>query len=271
MKHKSRNQKMHIEVTTITPEMAAVMLANNPANRNIKKMHVDAIARDMAAGRWQTNGDAIRMNCDGSLIDGQHRLAACIKAGVAFDTVLITGLSADVRATIDGGAKRTHGDRLSMLGVANGMAVSATARLVGGIATGQGRTIPLTGQELDAILAAHPGIPESVRYADHAFRGLRTQLAAIHYIGHATGYGAKADAYVDVFRTGLPSYRGCAAHALRERIIKHAGSISQYSISDTIAAICSTWRHFTANTPVKTIKIVDDIRIPGWTKDRLGL
>lgn len=262
---------MQILIKTITPEVAAVMLENNPANRNIKRHHVDAMARDMAAGRWQTNGDAIRVNCDGSLIDGQHRLAACVKSGVPFQTVFISGLDADVRATIDGGAKRTHGDRLAMTGVANGMNVSATTRLVGGIANGQGRTVQFTGQELDAILTAHPGIPDSVRYADHTFRGLKNHLAAIHYIGHATGYGAKADAYVDVFRSGLPSYRGCAAHALRERIIKHVGSLTQYSPGETLAALCGTWRHFTTSTPVRTIKIVDDIRIPGWTKERLGL
>lgn len=262
---------MQIEIKTITPEVAAVMLENNPANRNIKRSHVDAMARDMAAGRWQTNGDAIRMNCDGSLIDGQHRLTACVKSGVPFQTVVISGLPSDVRATIDGGAKRSHGDRLAMTGVASGNNVSAVTRMVGGIATGQGRTVQFTSQELDAILEAHPGISDSVRYVDHAFRGLKTILGAIHYIGHATGYGAKADAYVDVFRSGLPAYRGCAAHALRERIIKHAGALTQYSNAETIAAVCGTWRHFTTNTPVKTIKIVDDIRIPGWTKERLGL
>ena len=261
---------MKIELTTITPEFAAKILENNPSNRNIKRDHVAAIARDMAAGRWQINGDAIRMNGDGSLIDGQHRLSACVMAGVPFQTVVITGLSHDVRATIDGGAKRTHGDRLAMLGVHNANVVSATARLVAGIATGQGRRMTMTSQELDAVLEANPGIHASVSFANKAFPRLGSTLSAIHYIGTATGYGDKADRYVDVFRDGIPSYPGCAAHALRERIIKHDAALSKYSTDQLIAAVCGTWRHFVTNTPVRQIKIVDDIRIPGWTREKAG-
>jgi hypothetical protein len=262
---------MQIEIRTITPKIAAAMLENNPANRPIKRQHVDAIVRDMVGGRWQTNGDAIRLNCDGSLIDGQHRLTACVEAGVPFETIVITGLPSNVRATIDGGAKRTHGDRLSMVGVANANSVAAITRLVAGIATGRGRTERLTNQEADAILAANPGIHNSASACNKAFKGLGTILGSLHYIGHATGNGSKADAYVDVFRTGVPAYPGCASHALRERIIKNSNEVTRYSIDDTIKAACATWRHFVTDTPVKQIKLVSDIRISGWTADRLGL
>lgn len=261
---------MKIELTTITPEVAARMLENNPSNRNIKRDHVAAIARDMTAGRWQINGDAIRLNGDGSLIDGQHRLSACVLSGVPFQTVVITGLSHDVRATIDGGAKRRHGDRLAMLGVHNANTVSAAARLVAGIATGQGRRISMTSQELDAVLAANTGIHTSVNFAGKAFQGMGSVLSAIHYIGTATGNADKADRYVAVFRDGIPSYQGCAAHALRERIIKHDTAPSKYNSDQLLAAACGTWRHFVTNTPVRQIKIVDDIKIPGWTREKAG-
>lgn len=262
---------MLIEIRKVTPDEAARMLDNNPANRPIKKDHVASMARDMVHGRWQTNGDAIRLNCDGSLIDGQHRLTACVEAGVPFETVVITGLPSNVRATIDGGAKRTHGDRLAMVGVANANTVASITRLVAGIATGRGRTERLTSQEADAILRANPGIHTSASVCHKAFKGMGTILGSIHYIGHATGNGALADAYVDVFRTGVPSYPGCAAHALRERIIKHSNEVSRYSIDDTIKAACATWRHFVTQTPVRQIKLASDVRIPGWTPDKLGL
>lgn len=261
---------MHIEIRTITPDEAAKLLENNPANRPLKAGYVSAIARDMAAGRWQLNGDAIRLNCDGSLIDGQHRLSACVASGVPFTTIVISGLPADVRATIDGGAKRTHGDRLAMLGVANANTVSSIARLIAGIATGQGRRISLTSQELDAVIAANPGIHQSASICHKAFRAMGSVLGAIHCIGHATGHGEKADAYVDVFRTGIPSYMGCAAHALRERMIKHADTVSQYKYDDTIVAACVTWRHYLTGTPVRQIKLVSDIRLPGWTREKAG-
>lgn len=262
---------MLIEVRKITPAVAAVMLSKNPANRPIKKGHVEAMARDMANGRWQTNGDAIRLNGDGSLIDGQHRLTACVEAGVPFETVVISGLPSNVRATIDGGAKRTHGDRLAMIGIANANTVASITRLVAGIALNKGRDVRLTTQEADAILNANLGILDSASVCNGAFKGMGTILGSIHYIGHATGKGELANAYLDVFRNGVPFYQGCAAHALRERIIRHANDFSRYSLDDTVKAACATWRHFTMRTPVKQIKLTGDYRIPGWTPDRLGL
>lgn len=262
---------MQVEIRKITPEVAAALLENNPANRPIRKPHVEALARDMASGRWQVNGDAIRMNCDGSLIDGQHRLSACVKAGVPFETVVISGLPADVRATIDGGVKRTHGDRLSMIGVANANTVASTTKLLAGIATGQGRGVSLTTLEADAILRANPGIHYSVSHCHAAFPGLGTMLSALHYIGHATGQAERADAYVEVFKSGVPNYSGCAAHTLRERLIRHQNELSRYSYDDKLRAACATWRHFVTRTPVKQIKTTGEIRVPGWTPDKLGL
>lgn len=262
---------MRVEIRKITPEVAAALLLNNPANRPIKRDHVASIARDMAAGRWQVNGDAIRLNCDGSLIDGQHRLSACVKAGVPFETVVISGLPADVRATIDGGAKRTHGDRLAMVGVANANVVASTTKLIAGLAHGQGRNVSLTTLEADAILAAHPGIHYSASHSGKVFPGLGTILSALHYIGTATGQGERADAYVEVFRTGVPNYAGCAAHALRERLIRHQNEITRYCYDDKLRAACATWRHFVTKTPVKQIKTTGEMRIPGWTPDKLGL
>jgi len=40
-------------------------------NRGIRPAVVDAYARDMAAGHWRLNGDPIRFNKKGQLIDGQ--------------------------------------------------------------------------------------------------------------------------------------------------------------------------------------------------------
>lgn len=261
---------MKIEVTTITPEVAAIMLQNNPVNRNLRKRYVNSLARDMMSGAWQVNGDAIRLNCDGSLIDGQHRLSACILAGVPFKTVVISGLQNDVRQTIDGGIKRTHGDRLSMAGVANANHVSAVGRFIGSVAFGM-LNANFTNHELTVIIDRAPSIHRSVNVGTNAFPGMGKLLSGIHCIGHELGQSEDADAFISVFKTGLPTYPGDAAHVLRERIVMHQGKLTAYGREDLIRATIQAWRNFSSKTPTKIIKASDDVRIKGWTPERIGL
>ncbi len=49
-------------------------------------------ANAMKSGEWKYNGESIKVCTDGSLLDGQHRLEACIESGVTFDTLLVTNL-----------------------------------------------------------------------------------------------------------------------------------------------------------------------------------
>lgn len=67
-------------VLIITPEMAKKYLQNMKTNRNISFARVNAYARDMERGAWQENGESIVFNKSGQLVNGQHRLAAIVKA-----------------------------------------------------------------------------------------------------------------------------------------------------------------------------------------------
>lgn len=111
-------------VETITPERAAELLARNPRNRSLKPTVVDRYSRDMAAGRWTLNGEPIILNGDGSLRNGQHRCAACVKAGVPFQTLVVTGVDDDAMPTIDTGVNRSLADYLGIAGNPNASIVS---------------------------------------------------------------------------------------------------------------------------------------------------
>ena len=257
---------MQIEVRTIQPELAAAMLENNPQNRNLRKFHIWQIAEDMRSGAWQLNGDAIRLNCDGSLIDGQHRLAACVLAGVPFETLVISGLPNDVRATIDGGARRSHGDRLAMAGVKHANTVAAAARVALRIAENTAKDRHSV-QTVQRFLDNHPDFANSAIEANTVkFGGLGSVVTALHYIGHFTGNGGRADDFVSVFTSGIPTYPGDAAHTLRERIIKHGKGAP---FPDMVPPTVQAWRNFLARKPIRVIKSADDIRVPGWTPDVL--
>lgn len=265
------SQTIQVEVVEITPAWAADLLTRNPKNRNLRKSHAEAIARDMSRGDWQFNGDAIRLNGDGSVIDGQHRLTGCVLAGVPFKTLLVRGLSSDVRATIDSGAGRTIADRLGMSGVPNSHTVAAAIRLMVGLATGQGGRAVVTPSEALRVMQAHPDVVKSAAACHHAFPGMGSTLTAFHYIGTVTDGADTADTFIEVWKTGVPFYSGDAAHILRERVIRDRGTYQQVKGHDRLPLVISAWRAFRTMTPVTKIMPARDLTLPGWTADVAGL
>lgn len=115
---------------TITPEIASKMLESNINNRRIDRKVVARYARDMENGNWQYNGDAIRFDKSGRLLDGQHRLLACIQSGKPFTTAVVRGLDDSAQLTIDAGKTRTMADVLGMAGENNATAFAAVLRAI---------------------------------------------------------------------------------------------------------------------------------------------
>ncbi|MEH7879332.1 hypothetical protein V7799_17715 [Rhizobium laguerreae] len=70
---------LKVKAVMVTPEMAENILAARGPNRNVSASVINKYARDMLAGRWQLNGQTIKISKDGQLLDGQHRLEAAKK------------------------------------------------------------------------------------------------------------------------------------------------------------------------------------------------
>ena len=100
-----------VSVETITPEMALKILDGNDRNRLVRPLKVNEYARDMASGNWKFTGDSIKLN-GSRVLDGQHRLLACVQANVSFETVIVRGITEDAHPAIDAGIKRTMSDEL---------------------------------------------------------------------------------------------------------------------------------------------------------------
>lgn len=152
---------MPVDVVRVTPELAATWLAANTHNRNMRPTRVRAFADDIAAGRWVPNGETIKFTADGVLIDGQHRLAAIVSAGVSVDLLVVRGLPMSAQETIDTGATRTFGDVLSLRGEQRAAALAATCRIVyewqvSGGTLPAGHTANPTHAQLSDVLAQHP-------------------------------------------------------------------------------------------------------------------
>src|SRR3990172_2754159 len=81
-----------LEVVEITPDLAARWLLSNTHNRTMKVKAIARYAADIRSGAWYVNGETIKFAADGTLLDGQNRLRACIEAGRAFTSVVVRGL-----------------------------------------------------------------------------------------------------------------------------------------------------------------------------------
>lgn len=117
-----------VEVVTLTPVLARLLLARNRENRPISEVNLDRIKRDIHAGHFTFNGEAIIVSHSGELNDGQHRVRAVLETGKSIRTVIVFGPARETRMTLDQGVVRTVGSYLAMKGFtdANNLAASAS-------------------------------------------------------------------------------------------------------------------------------------------------
>lgn len=104
------------KVETITPQMAQDYLGANVKNRTYNKRHARALAKMIQEGLWVFDANPIKFAENGFLIDGQHRLQACIIAQTPIKSLVVRGLPYEAFHNIDTGRARTAGDILSIEG-----------------------------------------------------------------------------------------------------------------------------------------------------------
>jgi hypothetical protein len=116
-----------IKVEEITPERAAQMLAAPHASqRKLSPSWVSVLAERILCGAWDLNAGIIRVAPDGSLVDGQHRCAAIVKAGKPVHSMIAT---LPWSSFTDDGRRRTVADRNSV-----SKRMAAVCRLAGRVA-----------------------------------------------------------------------------------------------------------------------------------------
>lgn len=177
-----------VRVELITPDKAQNYLGQNTHNRHLRQSAVNAYARDMAAGVWQWNGDGIKIATDGTLLDGQHRLAAIVQSGVSLFLPVTSGLPVAAQETMDTGIHRTFADALSLRGHANATALGSVCRTVltweRGVRHfgGGGRNRRFTSHELSGVLDRYPWIVDGMGTVNRLRRaGLPASAGGLAY------------------------------------------------------------------------------------------
>lgn len=132
---------MKVELKTIWPsEAKEILQTKNYNNRPISAISVKKIANDINNGSYVLTHQAIAFDVTGRLIDGQHRLSACVMANKPIAILVATGLPVSQNVgdgvintfeVIDSGKSRNVSQMLLLSGMKNSSQVAATAKAVG--------------------------------------------------------------------------------------------------------------------------------------------
>lgn len=211
---------LEVSIREITPEEALQILDRNPDNRSVRQQRVQQYARDMKAGRWRIGAGALLFNGNGDLMDGQHRLLACVLAGKPFSTVVITGMTQADHATIDTGMTRTFSDELRWREESNVAELAAVCLLGWTYDNNQpGKAGKIGGSRIELLtwLNKNPDVRESVR-AGRSVKELLMRTTAFtitHYIVVREHGPAVADAFLNHLMKGTDYAPGDPCLALR--------------------------------------------------------
>lgn len=183
------------KLVTVTPELAQEWLGKNEFNRSPRSATVREYEQAMRDGLWRITGDTIKFDKNGRLIDGQHRLMACVRAGKPFQSYVVMGLSTEAYLSVDSGVKRGLGDMLSYAGMRDRPAqVAAAFRYALSVPMIEEGTIAPSSLGRDRLerqtilkqtQAHHKEMLESLRAIDELGNkpfAPRTLFAALHFL-----------------------------------------------------------------------------------------
>lgn len=93
-------------VEVITPALAAEWLKRlHPSQRKLRERNVADYMRSLKSkDGWALQADAITFDAEGRLMNGQHRLTACVRAQVSFTALVLRGAPEESMAVIDIGS-----------------------------------------------------------------------------------------------------------------------------------------------------------------------
>lgn len=257
------------EPVLVTPEMAAHWLKTaNTRNRALRPRGVSDMARDMAAGKFAMNGEAIKFGWDGNLLDGQHRLAAVVEAGVAVLMLVITGLDPATQETMDSGRRRNAGDALTLRGEHHTQALAAILRKVWQWERGDtrfnGRAVPTTA-ECTALLGERPELRRSAEISVRIYKQFRYIPQSILGTAHYVFSGISTESAVWYFaRVGdgaeLPT--GHPVLTLRNRVIADKGASRRIDAAQHMEYLVRTWNAYRDGRDLERIVVTPGGQMP---------
>lgn len=173
----------------ITPEMATKLLEANSLNRPLSDGHVKRISAQITAGKWQFNGDTIKIADNEQVLDGQHRLWAVIDANTPIETIIVRGIAPEAFSTIDTISRsRSFGDVIALAGhkrhrnaIGGALGWLLRWQRKDGMENYKSPDFRLENSDIEAAFVSNPGIVRAVEAATKLRTICNTSIMAFFY------------------------------------------------------------------------------------------
>lgn len=258
-------QLPYSKLEEMTPDWAnKLLMKRSPTERRLDMKHMENLARLMKNEMWEINGKTICIDMNGMLLDGQHRLAACMRANTSFWTFIVYNLSAETHHTIDTAQRlRSVTQILHSRGEHYPGPLSAALRSL--LKYERGWSMHVTGTwvymapaELQDALGRHPDIRSSVAWAYNELRWLRGHTgicAALHYLTTKSDVN-KARSFWGGFGYGISEDGADPVAQLRNRLLEEQAKRGMKVPPEMIYRwLILTWNTWKAGRKPKHLKL----------------
>lgn len=266
---------MYSKVMTVTPKEAREWLdTKNSRNRPVSENAVAKYSQEMKQSRWRLNAQGLIFGASGNLLNGQHRLLACLRSNTPFETLVTWGVDDAAFDTIDDCNTRSLADVLHIKGEAGSRFLAAGVRFLWEYATGQIETKDLrkgkiaTKPLLEATLDKHRKITTSVKFylmlkARPGGLLIPAGMAiGLHYL-FALVDEKKADEFFSRLQSGLELTEDNPVYILRNRLISgQKEASSKLTRSAMFFYTVTTWNAYANGTYVKRLVFNADTPTP---------
>lgn len=216
---------MFTQIELITPEIAAQYLKKNGANRTLTERHVARLEKAMRDGEWTLNGEAIKFDRNGRLIDGQHRMQAVIRSGECVRMLVVYDVPEGSFDTLDTGRTRSGGDVLSIIGHINTNVLASAARIV--LAWEQGDIyramlgVPYSHRAIKECVTRHPNLCAfATKGATSSVYSMAMRVGISYLAIHTGAEKSVIDEFWDRLCDGIGLQSDSPIWQLRERMIQ---------------------------------------------------
>lgn len=238
----TKNIKITVEI--INPDTASAYLEMNTSNRPLSSNHTTRLVKSAREGQWQFNGSTIVFADDGRLVDGQHRLRACVISRVPMVTLVVRGVSFKAFETLGDVKQRTKSETLAVCGEHNYSVLSSAILALEKYTKHPESTRVYSSVEMLKILEDNPGLRDSVNLCIK-FRKLYSPqiMAVFHYVFGRIDKCA-SDEFVKLLLNGGGMIAGHPIFILRERLIRDRAATTKLPEIAVAAMIIMTWNNW---------------------------
>jgi hypothetical protein len=260
----------------VTPDLAEYFLeicGKEFNNRPINQDRVDAYGRDMKTSNWRHNGETIKFDTSGILVDGYTRLTAAFYHSADFVTDVRTGVDKDAVATIDTGRPRSLSNVLSMRNETTATALSQGANWLSTYQEGniyRRKKLSRSHQEMVDFIEKHQRLREAVE-ATKEVRNKRLAppgvLVAAFYVCSANNHG-KAVEFFHLLASGVGYTQTSPVRHLRDLLLQRGQR--RLMPAETFALILHAYNKHAKNEQVKILRLPGDEYTPKVKPARVG-